>query len=120
MAADFTQYADVGLPGSSAVVESSLVVVGLATVPVDLTVELDIVHASSSNLVLTLVDPGGETALLWNGPTEGRPPSRIVVTRGISRDASVNGRWLLRAVNPSGIGSGRLREWRLKVTSRWD
>lgn len=120
MAAEFTQYADVGLPGSSAVVESPLVVVGLATVPVDLTVELDIVHASSSNLVLTLEDPGGETALLWNGPTEGRPPSRIVVTRGISRDSSVNGRWLLRAVNPSGVGSGRLREWRLKVTSRWD
>lgn len=120
MAADFTQYADVGLPASSAVVESSLAVVGQATVPVDLTVELDVVHASPSNLVLTLVDPGGDTALLWNGPTEGRPPSRILVTRGISRDASVNGRWKLRVTNPSGIGSGRLREWTLKVTSRWD
>jgi len=120
MAETFTRYADMGLPGSSAVVESSLVVVGQATVPVDLTVELDIVHASPSNLVLTLVDPNGDTALLWDGPSEGRPPARIPVTRGISRDDSVNGRWKLRAVNPSGIGSGRLREWRLKVSSRWD
>jgi len=120
MAADFTQYADVGLPGSSALVQSPLVVVGLATVPVDLTVELDIVHASPSNLVLTLEDPGGETALLWNGPTEGRPPASIPVTRGISRDSSINGRWKLHVTNPSGVGSGRLRAWTLKLTSRWD
>jgi len=120
MAADFTHYADVGLPGSSAGVESSLAVVGLATVPVDITVELDMVHASPSNLVLTLEDPGGETALLWDGPNEGRPPARIPVTRGIPRDGSVNGRWRLRVTNPSGVGSGRLREWRLKLTSRWD
>lgn len=120
MAADFTHAADVGLPASNTVVESPIVVVGQATVPVDLTVELDIVHASPSNLVLTLVDPNGDTALLWDGPTEGRPPARIAVTRGISRDDSVNGRWKLRVTNPSGIGSGRLREWRLKLTSRWD
>jgi hypothetical protein len=120
MAADFTQYADVGLPGSSALVQSPLVVVGLATVPVDLTVELDIVHASPSNLVLTLEDPGGDTALLWNGPTEGRPPASIPVTRGISRDSSINGRWKLHVTNPSGVGSGRLRAWTLKLTSRWD
>lgn len=120
MAADFTHAADVGLPASNAVIESPIVVVGQATVPVDITVELDIVHASPSNLVLTLVDPNGDTALLWNGPAEGRPPARIPVTRGIPRDDSVNGRWKLRVTNPSGIGSGRLREWRLKLTSRWD
>lgn len=120
MAAEFSHEAELALPSSSTPVESRLAVVGLATVPEDLTVELDLVHASPHRLVLTLVDPGGDTALLWDGPNEGTPPARISVTRGISRDSSVNGRWTLRVTNPSGTGSGTLRSWTLKLTSRWD
>ena len=120
MAAEFSHDAELALPSSSTPVESRLAVVGLATVPEDLTVELDLVHASPHRLVLTLVDPGGDTALLWDGPNESTPPARIPVTRGISRDSSVNGRWTLRVTNPSGTGSGTLRSWTLKLTSRWD
>jgi hypothetical protein len=120
MAGEFTRYADVALPASTAPVESTVAVVGLATVPTDIIVELDLVHTSPQRLVLTLVDPGGDSALLWDGPNEGTPPSRISVTRGISRDSSVNGRWLLRVTNPSGVGSGTLRSWRLRLTSRYD
>ncbi|MBZ4415774.1 proprotein convertase P-domain-containing protein [Myxococcus sp. RHSTA-1-4] len=120
MAGEFIQYADVSLPSSATPVESTVAVVGLATVPDDITVELDLVHASPHRLVLTLVDPGGDSALLWDGPNEGTPPSRISVTRGISRDSTVNGRWLLRVTNPSGVGSGTLRSWKLKLNSRYD
>lgn len=120
MAGDFTRYAELALPSTTAVVESSLAVVGLATVPDDIVVELDLVHTAPHRLVLTLVDPAGDTALLWNGPNEGTPPARISVTRGISRDSTINGRWRLRVTNPSGVGSGTLRSWKLSLNSRYD
>ncbi|MCP3140947.1 proprotein convertase P-domain-containing protein [Pyxidicoccus xibeiensis] len=120
MAGTFTHYADVTLSSTSPLVETSQPVVGLATVPEDIIVELDLAHTAPHRLVLTLVDPGGDTALLWDGPNEGTPPSRISVTRGISRDASVNGRWRLRIANPAGVGSGTLRAWKLSLTSRYD
>ncbi|QSQ27546.1 proprotein convertase P-domain-containing protein [Pyxidicoccus parkwayensis] len=120
MSGEFKKYAEVALPAATAPVESTQAVVGLATVPEDIIVEVDLVHSASHRLVLTLVDPSGDSALLWDGPNEGTPPSRISVTRGISRDASVNGYWLLRVTNPSGVGSGTLRSWKLKLTSRYD
>ncbi|XXF77943.1 proprotein convertase P-domain-containing protein [Myxococcaceae bacterium GXIMD 01537] len=120
MSGSFTRYADLPLHASTATVESTVAAVGLATVPEDITVVLDLVHTSPSKLVLTLVDPGGETALLWDGPNEGVPPARISVTRGIPRDGAINGRWLLRVQNPSGMGSGTLRAWTVELTSRYD
>ena len=120
MAGEFTAWSDVALQGNTTPVVTGQAVVGLATVPEDITVELDLVHNNPSRLVLTLEDPGGETALLWDGPNEGTPPKRIPVTRGIPRDGSINGLWKLHIVNPSGTGNGRLREWTLKLTSRWD
>ncbi|NOJ82356.1 hypothetical protein HNV28_29195 [Myxococcus xanthus] len=120
MGASFTEYSDLRLQSTSPLLTAPLVVVGLATVPMDINVELDIVHTAPHRLVLTLEDPGGETALLWDGPNEGTPPSRIVVTRGIPRDGSINGQWKLHVANPSGVGSGTLRSWTLKLTSRYD
>ncbi|WP_223645628.1 proprotein convertase P-domain-containing protein [Corallococcus sp. EGB] len=120
MSGEFTAFADLALPGNTTPRTSTQPVVGLATVPEDITVELDLAHNNPSKLVLTLEDPGGETALLWDGPNEGTPPKRIPVTRGIPRDGSVNGLWKLHVVNPSGTGNGKLREWKLKLTSRWD
>ncbi|WP_095961582.1 proprotein convertase P-domain-containing protein [Corallococcus macrosporus] len=120
MGASFIEYSDLRLQSTNPLVTAPLTVVGLATVPMDINVELDIVHTAPHRLVLTLEDPGGETALLWDGPNEGTPPSRIVVTRGIPRDGSINGRWKLHVANPSGVGSGTLRSWTLKLTSRYD
>jgi hypothetical protein len=120
MSGEFTAYADLTLQGNTTPQASWQPVVGLATVPEDITVELDLVHNNPSKLVLTLEDPGGETALLWDGPNEGTPPKRIPVTRGIPRDGSVNGLWKLHVANPTGVGNGKLREWKLKLTSRWD
>ncbi len=118
--ATFTEYADLRLQANTQLRTSSTAVVGLATVPMDISVELDIVHTASHRLVLTLEDPGGETALLWDGPNEGTVPSRIVVNRGIPRDGVINGLWKLHIVNPTGVGSGTLRAWKVKLTSRYD
>jgi hypothetical protein len=120
MAGRFKRDVEIHLSASTSQFGSPNVVVGLATVPEDITVELDLVHTAPHRLVLTLVDPGGDTALLWNGPVEGTPPARINVTRGISRDGSINGRWMLRITNPSGVGSGTLRSWTIDLNSRWD
>ncbi|NBD13438.1 proprotein convertase P-domain-containing protein [Corallococcus silvisoli] len=120
MSGEFTAYSDLALHGNTTPQSSWQSVVGQATVPEDITVELDLVHNNPSKLVLTLEDPGGETALLWDGPNEGTPPKRIPVTRGIPRDGTINGLWKLHVVNPSGVGNGRLREWTLKLTSRYD
>ncbi|WP_375758608.1 proprotein convertase P-domain-containing protein [Corallococcus exercitus] len=120
MSGEFTAYADLTLQANTTPRTSTQPVVGLATVPEDITVELDLAHNNPSRLVLTLEDPGGETALLWDGPNEGTPPKRIPVTRGIPRDGTINGLWKLHVVNPSGVGNGKLREWKLKLTSRWD
>ncbi|MFP2904777.1 proprotein convertase P-domain-containing protein [Pyxidicoccus sp. 3LFB2] len=120
MAGTFTKYAELHLAASTTNYASPVAVVGLATVPDDIVVELDLVHTAPHRLVLTLEDPGGDTALLWNGPAEGTPPARISVTRGISRDSTINGRWLLRITNPSGVGSGTLRSWTLDLNSRYD
>ncbi|QDE72434.1 hypothetical protein BHS09_13695 [Myxococcus xanthus] len=120
MGASFIEYSDLRLQSTNPLVTAPLTVVGLATVPMDINVELDVVHTAPHRLVLTLEDPGGETALLWDGPNEGTPPSRIVVTRGIPRDGVINGRWKLHVANPSGVGSGTLRSWTLKLTSRYD
>ncbi|RKG75285.1 proprotein convertase P-domain-containing protein [Corallococcus terminator] len=120
MEGEFTSYSDLTLQGNTTPQMSTQPVVGLATVPEDITVELDLAHNNPSKLVLTLEDPGGETALLWDGPNEGTPPKRIPVTRGIPRDGTINGLWKLHVVNPSGVGNGKLREWTLKLNSRWD
>ncbi|NOJ93008.1 hypothetical protein HMI51_08705 [Corallococcus coralloides] len=120
MSGEFTAYSDLTLQGNTTPLTATQPVVGLATVPEDITVELDLAHNNPSKLVLTLEDPGGETALLWDGPNEGTPPKRIPVTRGIPRDGTINGLWKLHIVNPSGVGNGKLREWKLKLTSRWD
>ncbi len=120
MAGTFKRYSEMHLAASTSPYATPVAVVGLATVPEDITVELDLVHTAPHRLVLTLEDPGGDTALLWNGPVEGTPPARISVTRGISRDSTINGRWLLRISNPSGVGSGTLRSWTLDLNSRYD
>ena len=64
MSGEFTAFADLTLQGNTTPRTSTQPVVGLATVPEDITVELDLAHNNPSRLVLTLEDPGGETALL--------------------------------------------------------
>jgi hypothetical protein len=105
-----------------AAVSSGLVVSGLASVPVDLTVTLSVQHERPQDLKVTLTDPNGSRAVLWDrSPELASGYARSFVTTGISRDDQVNGRWTLTVEDTvRGSGAGWIRAWDLFVVSRWD
>lgn len=120
MFASYTNDESESLPMSDVVVSSDMIVRGLATVPEDIIVELDLVHVEYQDLVLTLTSPGGAEDVLYDGPSDGGyMPSRFVVL-GIPRDVDVNGRWTLRITNPAEHGFGTLHSWTLELSSRFD
>lgn len=95
---------------------------GLASVPEDIVVEMDIEHSDPSSVRLALRDPNGQEAVLWDGATmgDGPIPNRFVVNHGISRDDAVNGEWALLVQNVEGRGNGSLMDPVLHLTSRFD
>ncbi len=100
---------------------SSVVVRGQASVPYDITVDLNLEHENPENLRITLYDPNGTDALLWDGPSEsGAFPSSFIALGSISRDDTVNGRWQLEIVNVNGLEAGQLTGWSLWLTSNFD
>ncbi len=99
----------------------SVTVYGLASVPVDIEVMLHIDHPRPQDLRVTLLDPSGTDAVLWDQTTELEEWSRSFVTTGnISRDDEVNGRWHLRIEDLVAGQTGVWHEWSLFVVSRWD
>ena len=96
-------------------------VYGLASVPVDITVTVRIEHARGRDLVVELIDPNDDSAMLWNHSDEvGRGPVRSFALNGISRDDAANGRWLLSVEDTVAGVEGILIGWDLFVVSRWD
>jgi subtilisin-like proprotein convertase family protein len=97
-------------------------VYGLASVPVDIEVVARIDHPRRTDLRVTLIDPNGAEAVLWDRTTELAEWNRSFVTSGgISRDDQVNGRWSLRVEDlVAGGGEGTLVSWSLFIVSRWD
>lgn len=102
-------------------IASSVVVYGLASVPVDLEVVVNIDHPRPTDLRVTLIDPNGAQAVLWDRSAELETWSRSFVTSGgISRDDQVNGRWQLRFEDLVAGQTGSLVRWKLFVVSRFD
>lgn len=102
--------------------KSSQTVWGLASVPEDIAVTVNLEHTDPSSLVIKLVDPNGTEGMVWNGPAMGDAPFTpyVIVNNGISRDDQVNGLWGLSIQNVEGRGEGTLSGWDLHLTSRWD
>lgn len=99
----------------------SVVVYGLASVPVDLDVVVHLSHPRPSDLRVTLIDPNGDSSVLWDrSPEMGEWSRSFVLTGSISRDDAVNGRWTLRVEDLVAGQSGTFHGWSLFVTSRWD
>lgn len=98
----------------------SVTVYGLASVPVDLEVMLHLEHPRPQDLRVTLMDPNGDSAVLWDRSDELDSHNRSFVTTGISRDDEVNGRWHLRIEDLVAGQTGVWHEWSLFVVSRWD
>jgi subtilisin-like proprotein convertase family protein len=103
-------------------VATSVVVRGQATVPFDITVDIELAHSDPDSLKIVLFDPNGADAVLWDGPNEGGAefPGSFIALGTISRDDMVNGRWLLRVWNEDGKGLGNLHGWTLWLSSNFD
>ncbi|MBP9089364.1 MAG: proprotein convertase P-domain-containing protein [Kofleriaceae bacterium] len=100
----------------------SVSVRGLATVDTDVTIKLTIDHPKPSQLRITLANPGGTEAVVFQG-TAATTGSSVALNQpvvGFSGDESVNGQWTLRITDMTTGSVGTLRGWTLGVTSRWD
>ncbi|MCA9613613.1 MAG: proprotein convertase P-domain-containing protein [Myxococcales bacterium] len=100
--------------------EVSLVAYGLATVDVEVRLDLWIDHPRTSDLRVTLTNPSGNELLIADG-VEGREIDlRDELVRGLSGDEDVNGVWTLRVVDAVRGEAGTIFGFRLTITSRWD
>lgn len=99
-------------------VSSSVVVYGLATVPEDIMVTLDIDHPRPADLVVTLEGANGSEAVLWNHDQS--PDYYLPALCCIDRDDFVNGVWTIHVTDTVTGEVGQLSGYRLFVTSRWD
>ena len=100
---------------------TTVVVHGLATVPIDLWVDLDVRGTDPRRLRVWLENPQGERGRVWDGATGGATiPARLVPGPGIAHDNYVNGGWKI-VVETIGAGSaGTLHAATVHVTSQWD
>ncbi|MFK7990093.1 MAG: proprotein convertase P-domain-containing protein [Sandaracinaceae bacterium] len=109
--------------GSSGGLTRTLTVYGIATVDMDVVVDLAIDHPAPSELRISLRNPGGTEAVVYDGSAESDPPGRLVVEGpvfGFSGDESVNGDWTLTVVDGASGNAGSLDRWTLTVASRYD
>ena len=96
-------------------------VFGQATVPEDITLDIDIVHSDPSSLWIGPQPPTGqEPVTLWDGAPMTGPLPTHYVDRAIYRDDAVNGEYTLLIQNVGGRGTGRLGTFTMHVSSRWD
>lgn len=103
---------------SGATVTHTIPVYGLATVPVDIWVTLKLAYPKANALFVTLTDPNGDVAVVWN-VGEGVDSVSTTVVSGISGDDAVNGLWTL-TIQGTPISTGVLYMTQLKITSNWD
>lgn len=96
----------------------TVMVHGLATVDMDVEIDLFVEHADPSQLRVTLTNPAGTEVELHTA----EPDSFIVdgPVLGFSGDESVNGPWTLRIVDDTAGSTGVLDRWALHLGSRFD
>ncbi len=117
-AGTFASTAPLAIGDDGAPVASTIPVGGLATVPLDVVVDLEIDHPRKQDLVVVLHQPGGAEAVLWNHEQD--PPSHIVAPAGIEGDNMVNGDWVLEITDTVSGESGTLKGWKMWLSSNWD
>lgn len=96
---------------------TSVTVSGLATVPVDVVLTLDIDHPRPSDLVVTIDNFNGYSEVVWNN--ESSPSSEIIV-RAFPSDDAVNGTYSVHIEDTVSGQTGTLLGWELYIVSNWD
>ncbi|MEZ4222747.1 MAG: proprotein convertase P-domain-containing protein [Polyangiaceae bacterium] len=114
----FTSAAPMSIPDDASSASSAIVVSGLATVPMDVVVDLEIDHPRKQDLRVVLHQPGGAEAVLWNH--QEAPPTHIVAPSGIEGDNMVNGEWSLEITDTVSGQAGTLKSWKMWISSNWD
>jgi serine protease len=102
-------------------VEAQLLVYGLATVDMDVRVDLLISHPRIADLRVTLVNPAGTEVTVFDGSSDG-PELALAgeAIAGFPGDESVNGVWRLRVADVAAGETGVVGTFGLTITSRWD
>jgi Proprotein convertase P-domain len=79
-------------------------------------------HARSTDLRITLVNPSGSEHLVFDGARESLATSPFEIRRSVagSGDESVNGYWPLRVVDGRRGTRGTFDGGSITITSRWD
>jgi hypothetical protein len=95
----------------------TLLVYGLATVDMDVELDLSGFHPDPSQLRVTLENPAGNEALVFDGDGDLHFSGPV---SGFSGDESINGLWTLRVVDATGGQVGVLDGWSLRLGSRFD
>ncbi|MFN3198332.1 MAG: proprotein convertase P-domain-containing protein [Bradymonadia bacterium] len=96
-------------------------VAGLASVPTDIILSLQIKHTWQGDLQVELIDPNGTVAQVWD--REGGNAQELTFegpVTGISMDDEVNGTWTLVVRDLAGFDVGSVESWSLTLGSRWD
>lgn len=100
---------------------STVVVHGLATVPLDVWVDLDVRGTDPRRLRVWLENPQGQRAALWDGATDGATiPPRLVPRPGVAHDEYVNGGWKVVVETTAAGTAGTLHAATIHLTSQWD
>lgn len=119
MANTFRSGTVVAIPdGVATGVEMGIGVFGLASVPEDVIVHLEIDHPRKSDLRITLAQPSSAESQVW--PVGSNGDVRVVMGGDVERDSAVNGMWMLTLVDTVSGSAGTLNGWSLELTSRMD
>lgn len=108
----------VAIPDGGPAASSDITVSGLASVPMDVIVTLDIDHPRPQDLHVGLHQPGGAYAVLWNNHPS--PPSVVEQPLGVEFDNMVNGVWRLEVLDTATGEVGTIDGWSMWISSRWD
>lgn len=115
-------------PGNAVIPDNSadgvavpLVAYGLATVDVDIRIDLLISHPHISDLLVQLENAAGTRVTLFDHASGGPELYlRNALVSGFSGDESVNGTWRLIVSDTQSGSTGTIGEFGLTITSRWD
>ena len=120
MAADFTSEVDATIAAGTAA-QFTVDVAGLATVPEDIVVTVDLSGIDPADVRIVIADPQGTESHPWDGPAAGGAPmpTELLALDGISRDDNINGTWTLTVEN-LGSTDANLSLWNLYLSSRFD
>jgi hypothetical protein len=100
--------------------ERAIDVRGLATVPVEATVDLLVRHADPTEITVTLVNPNGTEIAVGGGVSFVDGIAWSAVPVAVPGDELANGVWTLRVADAAGGSTGWLSHVRLTLATRWD